>query len=324
MTAANVTFVGADNLVTTTMDDERALHMKVFLGEVLEQFEKHTVVLDKHVIRTLTHGKSASFPVLGRVPDAEYHTPGAEILGQSVPHSERILTIDKMLISHLWLDDLDEAMTHYEVRSRYSRMMGQKLSQTFDRHVMLEIIRAAATDNAISGENGGLIITDAELADATAATRLAAWLDAFFQVRENFTNKFVSGQPYCVINPADYFFLIKARDANGNSILDRDTGGVGSISTGDLPMVAGIPLIPSPMLPTADYSTADFHAVDARNTRAIVFTEDAVGTVKLMDLSVQAAYDIRRQGTLLVGRYAMGHGVLQSECAVQLRTAVPT
>jgi hypothetical protein len=316
MTAASVNFIGADNLVTTTMADERALHLKVFLGEVLEQFEKHTIALDKHVIRTLTQGKSASFPILGRMAEAEYHTPGAEILGQEVPHSEIILNIDKMLISHIWLDDLDEAMKHYEVRSRYSRLMGQKLSQTFDNHVLRELVRAGATANAISGENGGLVITDAELADADVSVKLAAWLDMFFQARENFANKFVTGQPYCALAPADYFFLIKSRDANGNSILDRDTGGVGSISTGELPMIAGIPLIPSPMLPTANYSTQDFHAVDCRNTKAIIWTEDAVGTVKLMDLSIQAAYDIRRQGTLMVGRYAMGHGVLQSECAV--------
>jgi hypothetical protein len=37
-----------------------------------------------------------------------------------------------------------------------------------------------------------------------------------------------------------------------------------------------------------------------------------------MDLSLQSQWDIRRQGTLMVGRYAMGHGVLQPECAGQI------
>jgi hypothetical protein len=46
-----------------------------------------------------------------------------------------------------------------------------------------------------------------------------------------------------------------------------------------------------------------------------------VGTVKLMDLGVEMAYDIRRQGTLIVGKYAMGHGILRPECAVEIKTA---
>jgi hypothetical protein len=45
--------------------------------------------------------------------------------------------------------------------------------------------------------------------------------------------------------------------------------------------------------------------------------------VKLLDLAVESAYDIRRQGTLIVSKYAMGHGGLRGESAVQCRTATP-
>lgn len=47
---------------------------------------------------------------------------------------------------------------------------------------------------------------------------------------------------------------------------------------------------------------------------------DAVGTVKLLDLAQEMAYDIRRQGTLIVSKYAVGHGILRPECAVELKT----
>ena len=43
--------------------------------------------------------------------------------------------------------------------------------------------------------------------------------------------------------------------------------------------------------------------------------------MKLMDLAVESDYDIRRQGTLMVAKYAMGHGVLRPEAAVQIQTA---
>jgi hypothetical protein len=40
--------------------------------------------------------------------------------------------------------------------------------------------------------------------------------------------------------------------------------------------------------------------------------------VKLMDLSTEMEYSVRHQGTLIVAKYAMGHGILRPECAVEL------
>jgi hypothetical protein len=56
----------------------------------------------------------------------------------------------------------------------------------------------------------------------------------------------------------------------------------------------------------------------ALRVRALVMTKDAVATVKLMDLSVESEYQINRQGTLMVSKYAMGHNVLRPACAVAL------
>ena len=56
-------------------------------------------------------------------------------------------------------------------------------------------------------------------------------------------------------------------------------------------------------------------------TVGLVLHKSAVGTVKLMDLATEAAYDIRRQGTLVVAKYAMGHGVIRPEAAVELKTS---
>jgi hypothetical protein len=48
---------------------------------------------------------------------------------------------------------------------------------------------------------------------------------------------------------------------------------------------------------------------------------EAVGTVKLIDLAVETEYDMRRQGYLTLAKYAMGHGILRPECAVEIKTA---
>jgi len=57
---------------------------------------------------------------------------------------------------------------------------------------------------------------------------------------------------------------------------------------------------------------------ESLKVRALVMHKDAVATVKLMDLSVESEYQIERQGTLIVSRYAMGHNVLRPAMAVAL------
>ena len=57
---------------------------------------------------------------------------------------------------------------------------------------------------------------------------------------------------------------------------------------------------------------------ESLKVRALVMHKDAVATVKLMDLSVESEYQIERQGTLIVSRYAMGHNVLRPAMAVAM------
>lgn len=226
-----------------------------------------------------------------------------------------------MLVNSVFIADIDEAMSHFEVRSIYSARMGAKLAQTFDNHVMREIALAASAAATITGEDGGLVVTDADLASATAANKFTAWESMLFAAAINLDNKFVDGPRYCILQPADYYFLVKYVASNGFSAIHSDYKGAGSYADGSIIAIAGIPLVKSPMLPTGNYSGEDFHAIDMRNYKALVFTPDAVGTVKLLDLSLRADYDPRRLGTLMVARYAMGHGILQPECAVAAITS---
>jgi len=46
-----------------------------------------------------------------------------------------------------------------------------------------------------------------------------------------------------------------------------------------------------------------------------------MGTVKLLDLSSEMEYDMRRQGTLMISKMAVGHGVLRPECLYEIRAA---
>ena len=329
MSNMTVQFAGAADGAASTPDAQRALFLKVFSGEVITAFESNTVTLDKHNVRTIQNGKSAQFPVLGRLTPAAYHTPGTQLTGGTHKHNERVINVDSLLVKDIFIADIDDAMSHFDVRGKYASQMGKLLADTFDYHIMQNLILAARDTATISGSpDAGKVIKNVKLASAVDAERLKAWIDAMYAAAVELDNKSVIGPRYCLLRPEDYRFLAKAVAENGFSVLHRDYGvSGGSFSQGEIPAIAGIQPIMTPNLPKTNTSakaagTVDqFHGMDASNTMGIVFTPDAVGTVKLMDLSVQSEWKIEFQGTLLVARYAMGHGVLQPECAVELSKA---
>jgi len=326
MSASTVSYIGANNGVDSTLDEQRALFLKLFSGEIITAFEKHTVTLDKHRVVTIQSGKSFQFPVIGNVPAAEYHVPGDELLGQKVAHGERIIPIDKMLLNHIFLGDLDEAMSHFDVRAPYSKKMGNNLAQAFDNNIFRNLVAcgSASAVASLGAEGEGDIIDDANLASATDADRWTAWLSFFENAAAKLDNRFVTGERFCVIKPEDMYFLVRySLTAPNGGLIGREVGGTGSVASGTTIYAFGLKIVASPMLPTTDYSLDTFHKVDCRNVKAIAFTEDAVGTLKLMDVSLQSQWDIRRQGTLMVARYAMGHGILQPECVVVGRSGAP-
>ena len=115
-----------------------------------------------------------------------------------------------------------------------------------------------------------------------------------------------------------------------DKILNRDFGaeGNGAYVDGTVIKVAGINIVKSNTAVTAftDQSSAisgtnNTYNVDASNVAAVVFHKSAIGTVKLMDLAMESEYDIRRQGSLMVGKMALGHGILRPESACLIKTA---
>lgn len=256
---------------------------------------------------------------------AEYHTPGNEIVGSALKHNEKIITINDLLISHHFIASIDEAKNHYDVRSVYTKEMGRALAFQMDSHVLQEICSAAKTSTANVSDSGypsGTIITDTD-----GATSASSLIQSIFDAAQALDDNYVPSEDrYCFLKPQQYYLL-----ANASNAINVDFSGRGSIADGTIPQVAGISLVKTPHLPTANVTGTGVDAggaggeqvVDARNTIALVSHPSAVGTVKLMDLAIESEYDIRRQGTLMVGKYAMGHSVLRPEAAVQIRSAAP-
>ena len=322
MADASVSRIGQINF----SGDAKALFMKVFAGEVLTAFKENCVTEDKHMVRNIQNGKSAQFPILGKI-NAEYHTPGREITGLNLPANERVITIDDLLISHAFIANIDEAMNHYDVRGPYSQELGRALAYTHDKHILQLAVKAARDISAIATEAGGGKVADASMLTDTTAEKLVA---ALFAAAQKLDEKAIpEDDRFAFLSPAAYYLL-----AQNTKIMSRYWGGEGEYAGAKVLRVAGLHVVKTIHAPfgqniktvaaggvAVQAGTGDKYAVDATNTVGVVMHKAAVGTVKLMDMAMESQYDIRRQGTLMVAKYAMGHGVLRPAAAVELATS---
>ena len=317
MANATVSFLGKAN----NAGDDNALFLKVFSSEVLAAFAKQNKMLPMTMTRSISSGKSAQFPVFGKAASAEYHTAGNEITGQVIQGNEKVITIDDLLISHSFISELDEAKAHFDYRSVYSKEMGEALASRVDKHLLQLICLAARSSANTNGTGSGNQITDAD-----ANTNAASLITSIFEAAEDLDNDNVpETDRFCVVSPNTYYNIVQ-----NDKILNRDFGGTNGVySEGSVLKVAGMNIVKSNTAAAAfaDNSsvsttgTNNTYNVNAANTVAVCFHKSAVGTVKLKDLKMESEYDIRRQGTLMVGKLAYGHGILRPESAVEIVTA---
>ncbi|WMM95335.1 capsid protein [Roseobacter phage CRP-125] len=297
---------------------ENALFLKVFAGEVLTAFDETNVMKDLHTSRTIASGKSASFPVTGKA-NAAYHTPGTPLLGtQKIAHNEIVINIDDVLVADTFIANIDEAKNHYDVRAEYSRLLGMALAKEFDTRTMRVGLLAARDSAKVSGGFGGTTLTAGTGGAMTGAELAAAIFDAAKVMDEKDVPE---TERVAIVSPAEYYSLVQTTD-----VINRDFGGAGVYADGTVLRVAGIQIVKSNNLPTGNVAAVagenNTYAGDFSNVKALVMQKQAIGTVKLMDLAVERTsgdFEVMYQGTLMAAKYAMGHGVLRPECAVEIK-----
>jgi hypothetical protein len=266
---------------------------------------------------------------LGRI-SAAYHAVGAEILGSDVNSNEKVITINDLLISSVFVSNIEEAKNHWDVRSAYSQEMGRALAFQKDKHILQTIGQASLASASVTGGDATTNITNTGIASATDATAANAMIDAIFAAAKELDANYVPSEGRkCFMRLEEYYKLANATNAVN---VDFTGGGNGGVASGKVMKIAGIELVPVPHFVTGNVNSgvaqgsatnggSNPQAVNLTNFVALVSHPSAVGTVKLMDLGVEKEYDIRRQGTLMVAKYAMGHGVLRPESAVGIKEA---
>lgn len=306
--------------------DRDALFMKVFSGEVLTAFARNTVMMSRHQVRTIDHGKSASFAVMGRTR-AKYLAPGNSLDDQrkKFEHAEKVISIDGLLTADCLITDIDDAMNHYDVRVEYSRQLGEALAQSADCAIINELANMAAKDAAEAEENIPDNGTGADKVQGTGkAFEFATGLElsqsadygnkiieGLLAARAAFTKNYVPmGDRYCLLTPEGYSALIKALmpdSANYQALFDPNSG--------KLQTICGFEVIEVPHL--LNDGVDGKHTLNKKlttaNLQGIVFHRSAVGTVKLKDLAMERARRAEYQADQIIAKYAMGHGGLRPE-----------
>lgn len=311
------------------------LFMKVFSGEVLTAFARNTVMMSRHQVRTIDHGKSASFAVMGRTR-AKYLAPGSSLDDQrkKFEHAEKVISIDGLLTADCLITDIDDAMNHYDVRVEYSRQLGEALAQSADCAVINELANMAAKDAPEAAEN---IPDNGSGADKVKGTGKAfefatglelsqsaeygnKIIEGLLAARAAFTKNYVPmGDRYCLLTPEGYSALIKALmpdSANYQALFDPNSG--------KLQTICGFEVIEVPHL--LNDGVDGKHKLNTKFTAAelqgIVFHRSAVGTVKLKDLAMERARRAEYQADQIIAKFAMGHGGLRPEAVgVFVKTA---
>jgi len=328
--------------------DTDALFLKVFANEVLTTFEESNVMKDLHTVRTISSGKSAQFPTMGKAT-AKYHTPGEDVFEanngtdyvSTLNHKERIINIDDVLIAATSIANIDELKNHYDVRSAYSTELGRALSKRFDLATMRTLVAAsqvAASAQANPDAGNGIKIdlgtTTGAPADLSTAGNI---IQTFRLIAQKLDENDIPSEDRFVILTPELYYLLAGSD---NAAINRDFSGAGSIASGKVLELVGLKIFSSTHLSDittnevasddvkaknnpfddADGASADKGYLDSSLDvlKFVAGHKSAIGTVKLMDLAVESEYSIPKQATLMLAKYAMGHGILRPEGAVSV------
>lgn len=309
--------------------DTRALMLELSAGEVLTAFASATIMRDKHESKTLSGGKNFRFPAIWRAGGG-YHTPGTELLGRKIDHTEIKIDPDDKLISDVFVSDIDEILNHFDVRQPYTTEMGAFLARKYDTNVMRTLIRAARGGALFTGDQGG-----GALQDATFTTSATALIDGFSAAKQAMDEKDVpvnSMPVHGLLRPAQWY-LIARSDKN----LNADFGGGASIRKMTLTTIDDIQIHKSNLTPFAEDSrTGDFTLTNNDaftpayyrgsygTTVGLVWTPMAAASAIVQDVSFQIEEQPRKQGALMLARLMVGTRTLRNKCAIELRTgAIP-
>lgn len=331
--------------------DARSTFLTLWSGEIMRTYDTLCVTQGKIHTRTIPHGKTATFPKIGRA-SAFRHTAGTNIfdagnsLLNTIKHGQKTINIDDKLIAPAFIADVDEIMNHYDVRSPYTKALAFALAKSNDQRVLRLMGLAARANTTITGTApDSLLLGESWLNGTTPSTVAALKSDSLSQTAPTYAALIAAARAaatvldqkdipeterYWYVTPAQYYALIENSGA-GTDILSRDFNGAnGSMAAGKVYSAFGLQIVKTNHMPSTNFTTEtagdgtdgvfNIYGGDFRKTAGLVCHWGAVGELKLRDMAFEMEYDMDVQGTKMLAKILNGYGIIEPACAVELTT----
>lgn len=343
-------------LAVPAFDD---LYLAIFGGEVLKRYNEFLNITDKCKRRDIRTGNTARFPRLGGMT-AERHAVGTKLLGLDAEQTEVTITLDERpLVSHFRLDDIDQAMSHFEVRSEYAMQAAQALAEAQDQYSLRLLLNASReTPTTVYGGGGSNFPGGGIDGNGLAAINAGMWADGVDPTNDNIADflgllddisirfdqlRVLKPSRWCAVDTQSFHAIrawgFPARagtpDFADHPVFSGD-GRHGPTATQSILMPGdtfastvaynGFVIFPSNIATGVfgvDLSTDDEvkYQGDFTQTRAMAWQEEAVGIAVKMDINSEAERDISRQDHLFVAKMLSGGGTIRPEAAVEIAVA---
>lgn len=221
-----------------------------------------------------------------------------------------------MLIADVTIPQIDEAKNHFDYRSIYSAECGRALAYAWDKNVLQTGVLAARSSATVTGGNGGSTLTSTGTLYRTSSSDLAAGIyGAALAMDEKDVPDTMPR--FAFMRPAQYSLLAQNTALFNTQVAANN----GNYADGNILRIGGVILVKTNHLPITNIATGvTKYRGDFSKVACLVMNSMAVGTVKLLDLAMESEWDMRRQVTLILAKYAIGTGVVRGDCAVELLT----
>jgi len=331
MSNANPSF-GAQKLGAGSVD---ALNLTQYAGEVLEAFEARRIMRDLIRTRSISGAKSAQFPAFFKA-FAGLHVPGTELIGQDIQKNDVTVTVDGLLIHDVYVDRIDEMLTHYDLRGPYARAQGEGIARVYDVMCSQLVAQAAYAPELFTGDGGGQRVQQGSGKDfdTSGLDLIDALAEAKLKMEQNDVDV---DNLNAIFLPLQWQLI-----ANSDKNVNRDFGD-SSIQNPGLSTMVGVKIHKSnaflfgrnvtPYNASTNATGLVGHPTDTRRlpatlnakyhrdmtkVRGLVFSDEAAAMLHVLDLNTEATWDPRRRATLLVAEMAAGGDVLRSKSGTAL------
>lgn len=296
---------------------DRELFATKFSTDVLRYFMDTNIMKALITNKTIDSGKAENFPIVGEAAIDTRSENNADALAlQTLKATERTIVIDSMTVAHSWITDLDKAMAHYDSQSAQAESIGRALAKKVDEDVINKVIEAANIVDQASATTAGLKeFSDDDGKYTQVVTGALGTGDGIYNAAveavAEYADKDAVGEPVFVFRPTQYFQLLNNAAQTGLTWVNDPHA-----QSGKVPMLLGKKVHFSPRFPA---STGLAGALGSGDVGGLLFAKESVGCLELMGVSTRIDYIPEQLSNLIVGKMAVGYGVLNHKCAIAIK-----